>query len=245
MNASGRDDTALANCVLNGFATSLSICAAYFQIPLDELTPQLLAEASSSMRLAVCGDDSLGMLPRWEPERLESFKAATSANLKEFGFNAKLESSNRLIDCVFLGMRPYPTQKGWYWGKTIGRCTYKMPWSLKPQQRDLMAQITGVADMHVRCSPHVPIVADIARKIVALRAGAKRTPVRTDDNKPWEWTLESGVMYDEVTLQAVADVYHTSVDEVHELITAINGVERLPAVIDSDLWRRIISIDEL
>jgi hypothetical protein len=43
----------------------------------------------------------------------------------------------------------------------------------------------------------------------------------------------------------VADVYHTSVDEVHELITAINGVERLPAVIDSDLWRRIISIDEL
>lgn len=108
-----------------------------------------------------------------------------------------------------------------------------------------MAQITGVADMHVRCSSHVPVVFDIAKRITQLREGAKRTPVHVDDARPWEWTQESGCLYDDLTLEAVAQVYGTDVQEVQALICAINKVDRLPAVIDNDLWKRMIAQDEL
>jgi len=245
MNASGRDDTALANAVLNGVATMLSVCAAYHGCSLDELTEAKVLSTLANVRLGVCGDDSLGMLPRWDAARLLAFKAAVAANIREFGFNAKLETSTRIEECVFLGMRPYPVGGQWYWGKTIGRATYKMGWSLQPQLRDVMAHITGIADMHVKCSSHVPILADLALKICELRQGAKRTPVCADKAKPWEWTLESGVAYDDSTLQCVATLYGVTVADVRELIGAIHRVERLPAVIDSGLWRRIISMDEL
>lgn len=245
MNASGRDDTSLANNVLNGMASHLSAVAAYNEVPLDQVTIEMVAGARGKVRLAVCGDDSLGMLPRWGKDRLAKFKADMAYNISEFGFHAKLETSDTLTDAVFLGMRPYPTKAGWYWGKTIGRCTYKMAWSLKPQERDLMAQITGVADMHVRCSSHVPVVYDIAKRITQLREGAKRTPVLVDDARPWEWTQESGCLYDDLTLEAVARVYGTDVQEVKALICAINRVVRLPAVIDNDLWKRMIARDEL
>lgn len=100
--------------------------------------------------------------------------------------------------------------------------------------------------MHVLCSSHVPILADLAKKIAELREGAKRTPVRAvDPNRPWEWTLRAGVNYDECTLQAVAHIYHTTVDDVKSLIQAIERVERLPAVISHPLWERMIALDDL
>jgi hypothetical protein len=96
-------------------------------------------------------------------------------NLKLFGFVPKLFTSDRLEDCVYLGMRPYPTKSGWLWGKTIGRATYKLGWVTIKGDQDLMALMTGIADMHALCSRHVPVLSDIARKIVELRRGAKRT----------------------------------------------------------------------
>jgi hypothetical protein len=245
MNASGRDDTALANAVLNGFATMLSCAAAFHELPLGDLTPPLLQEAMQYIRLSVCGDDSLGKLPLWSPERLARFKCALADNIREFGFNATIETSYRLQDCVYLGMRPYPVAGEWLWGKTIGRATYKLGWSLQPQARDLMAHITGVADMHVRCSSHVPILSDLAHTIVRLREGAKRTPVRITEDKPWEWTLPREVKYDGETLKSVADLYGSTVNEVVALIKKIRAIERLPAMVDDDLWRRIIATDEL
>ncbi len=258
MNASGRDDTALANGILNGFATFLSVAAAWLDKPLRLLTVGDVRSMRASLLLSVCGDDSLGRLPPVSEERAARLRAAISENISKFGFEAKLCTSNRVEDAVYLGMRPYPAGGQWYWGKTIGRATYKMGWALDKGQ-DLMAHVTGIADMHVLCSSHVPVLSDLAAKIVELRGGAKRTPVKLDPNKPWEWTFKSGVKYDESTLAHVARVYSTrpspgnpdiphsevSVQDVKDLIEKIRGITQLPCVVGHWLWERMILIDDL
>lgn len=260
MNASGRDDTALANGILNGFASYLSACAALLEKSLFDLTLDDVMGCRPFIKLSVCGDDSLGSLPPMTEERMAKWRADMATNIAMFGFEAKLNSSTKLYDAVYLGMRPYPTRKGWFWGKTIGRSTYKMGFALLKPDMDVMAHITGIADAHVLCSSHVPILGDLAKKIVELRVGKKRTPKVLDPNRPWEWTYASGVPYDDLTLQAVADTYtqHDSpgnptlgpgttvtVADVKSLISAIESVQRLPCVVDHWLWRHMIKVDDL
>lgn len=260
MNASGRDDTALANGVLNGFATFLSACASYLEKPLAQLTVDDVRECRKFITLSVCGDDTLGRVPIGTDR--QSFERLMNYNLRLFGFVPKLCTSYRLEDCVYLGMRPYPTASGWLWGKTIGRATYKLGWVIKKGDNDLMATMTGVADMHVKCSRHVPVLYDLAAKIVELRKGAKRNPPEVDLNRPWEWiNINQQVDYDETTIASVArayttrslpgnvrdpdvDVYVTSRD-VLDLIEHIRAIKSLPCVVDHWLWRRMVTTDDL
>jgi len=260
MNASGRDDTALAHGVLNGFAAYLSACAAWLKVPLLSLTPRMVEGCKSDIILSVCGDDSLGSIPDCTQERLEIFCKDMATNISMFGFEAKLQASTKLYDAVYLGQRPYPTEKGWFWGKTIGRATYKMGWIIDDKQ-DLMAHLTGIAEMHTLCSAHVPVLADLAQAIVRLRKGAKRTPVKLDPDKPWEWTYKSGVPYDKTTLEAVVAIYNcrrtpttsemsavdtsVTIEELLALIEEIKGIEQLPHVIRSPCWERMIWVDDL
>lgn len=260
MNASGRDDTAFANAILNGFAAYLSVCAAWLDKPLRELTPSEVRACYSEVFISVCGDDSLGRVPFIPEERRERFCQQVKDNIALFGFEAKLASSYRLCDAVYLGMRPYPTRKGWFWGKTIGRAVYKMGWVCSKTPRDVLAHITGTHEMHLLCSSHVPIISDIARRVVELRGGAKRTPVRLDPDKPWEWTYQSGVDYDDVTLAAVAETYSVSrdrfretpgvehtltVSELRATIDAIKDIKQIPFTLDSEVIRRLVWYDDL
>lgn len=246
MNASGRDDTALANAVLNGFATYMSATAAILKKPVLEVSTQDIKLArASGLLLSVCGDDSLGKIPLRTREEEEDFIRRMNENIAHFGFEAKLETSRRLADAVYLGQRPYPTRSGWFWGKTIGRACYKMGWVTDPNSRDVMAHITGLAHMHLKCSSHVPVLSDMARRIADLREGAKRTEPRHDPNRPWEWTLPTGAGYDEVTLQAVAEVYGCTVSDVQGLCKQISELERIPAVIDHWLLKLMICKDDL
>lgn len=260
MNASGRDDTAFANAVLNGFAAYLSVCAAWLDKPLLSLTPTDVYSCYSEVFISVCGDDSLGRVPYMTVARREKFCRDVTANIALFGFEAKLMASDRLSDAVYLGMRPYPTRQGWFWGKTIGRAVYKMGWVCSKTPRDVLAHITGTHEMHLLCSSHVPIISDLARKVVELREGAKRTPVKLDPDKPWEWTYQSGVDYDDVTLAAVAETYSTyptttkacsgpdhsiTVADLKATISAIRSITQIPYQLDSDVIRRMIWFDDL
>lgn len=250
MNASGRDDTSLANAVLNGVATFMSLASAWFGVPVMSLEEWHLRKMRTICSLSVCGDDSVGALPPITQLRQQEFAKVMRGNIAEFGFEAKFFMSDKVSDAVYLGMRPYPVDGRWFWGKTIGRATYKVGWVLERGQRDYMAHITGVADMHCLCSAHVPILGDLAKRIVTLREGAKRTPVQRDPHKPWEWTLQGVSPYDESTLRAVADTYTTggvvvTVDDVKALIAEINSVTRLPCVLDHWLWKHMIHVDDL
>lgn len=245
MNASGRDDTALANGVLNGFATYLSACAAWLEKEVLELSILDLRRCSKVIKLSVCGDDSIGSLPPMTEEKANDFARRMAANIALFGFEAKLEHSPSLHKAVYLGMRPYPVNGQWFWGKTIGRAIYKLGWTMLEPGRDVMAHITGVADMHMLCSLHVPILSDMARKIVELRAGAKRTPVVKDENRPWEWTLSGSLPYARDTLGHVAEVYGLTVSDVELAIDNIRSIERLPCVLDCPILRWMIYCDDL
>ncbi len=259
MNASGRDDTSLANGVLNGFATYLSVCAAWLQIPLRELTPEMVRACRNDVVLSVAGDDSIGRLPPMSHERARKLAAEVRVNVARFGFVTKFAYSERLSDAVYLGLRPYPTAKGWFWGKTIGRASYKFGWLLDRGDRDPLAHVTGIADMHSLCSTHVPVLSDLARKIVELRNGKKRTPVSMDPNRPWEWTQKSGVEYDDTTLEAVAAAYTirprpgmevetemvVTAEDIRVLIGEIRAIERIPCVLDNWVWRHMVFADEL
>lgn len=250
MNASGRDDTALANAVLNGIATYLSVSAAWLRKDIFDLTVADVESCKNIILLSVCGDDSLGALPHVTPERRSQLCKDIAANIAKFGFEAKLEMSDNLADAVYLGMRPYPTRKGWFWGKTIGRSTFKMGWTLLKGKGDLLAHITGIADMHLLCSKHVPVLSDLAQRIVELRDGCKRTPPHMDCNKPWEWTFKGGVDYDDITIEYVAQMYSkcgkiVTPADVLDLIKTIKAVERLPCVVDHWLWRHMVFCDDL
>jgi len=254
MNASGRDDTALANGVLNGFATYLSLLAAWLDKPLMTLTDSDVCRGMGMIRLSVTGDDSLGCVPEMTDEVAEKFREQVGRNIAMFGFEAKFCMSRDLKDVVYLGSRPYPVKHAdghveWYWGRTIGRATYKMGWVLLDKPKDVMAQITGIADMHCLCSAHVPVLGDLARKIVELRRGMKRTPKEYDPNRPWEWTVSAGG-YSELTLEWVAAVYdrpyrRVTVAHVKELLALIADVQALPCVLDHWLWTHMIHCDDL
>lgn len=248
MNASGRDDTALANGILNGFATYLSACAAWLQVPVLELTLQQVSSCFGVIKLSVCGDDSIGSLPLVSEERMKRFAADMRLNISMFGFEAKLEHSTDISRAVYLGQRLYPVDGKWFWGKTIGRAIYKMGWVLLPggfHSRDPGAHITGIADMHCLCSSHVPVLCDLAEKIRDLRKGAKRTPVALDPDRPWEWPYSGGCRYDASTISYVAEAYNSTPQEVLDVIHTIRGIDRLPAVVSHPLLDRMIVLDDL
>jgi len=259
MNASGRDDTALANAVLNGFATYLSVTAAWFSISVRNVTVAHIRAMRAIFRLGVCGDDSLAKLPRVDAARQAQLRAAIAANLAEFGFEAKICSSEDILDVVFLGMRPYCTRSGKLWGRTIGRAAYKFGWCIKAEERDVMAWVTGVADAVVHTCTHVPVLYDMARRVSQLRDGAKRTEHHADPNKPWQEISGDGVPYDDLTLEGVARAYSrhstpgfevsaarmVTVKDLWGLIGEIRTIERIPCVIDHWLLRHMVAFDEL
>jgi len=250
MNASGRDDTALANGVLNGMVMTVSVAAAYLGVDLLSLTPAMLSSVLPMIKLSVCGDDTLGCVPIFDEDKRQNFQRDVCASVARFGFKAKMGTSYRLFDCVYLGCRPYPTEKGWFWGKTIGRSTYKMGWSVL-EEADLAARHLGICDMHRLCSSHVPVLSDLAKTTLRCRKGAKRTPVLLDPDKPWQWTQKSGVSYDEVTLAYLSDGYtgcgagEVTVQGLEILIKKISEIPAIPYVLDDPTWRAMVWADEI
>lgn len=251
MNASGRDDTALMNGVLNGIAATVSFAAAYWMVSPMELTVTQLKAFLPYMDLSVCGDDSLCALPPLTGEARAEFSRRVSANIRMFGFEAKMAIYDQVEDATYLGKMAHQTEKGWFWAVTPGRSSYKMPYIKRPSGRDVMAEMTGIADMHMKCSSVSPILYELAKRIVELRQGAKRTPVVLDPNKPWEWTLNAGVVYDQTTVECLAGRYSrkagvaVNASDIWRLIEKIRGVQQLPCVLDDPTWRLIIATDDL
>lgn len=257
MNASGRDDTALANGILNGVAMSLSLSAAFLGKSVWDLKPGDISGIKSEVFLSVCGDDTLARLPPGVDKA--ELKRLLVENVAQFGFECKVGMSEFIGNAVYLGNRPYPVGGTYYWGKTIGRALYKFGYVVDPKGRDVMAHITGVAEMHTQCSKHVPILADMAQRIVHLRAGRKRTVFKDDPYRPWAKTLNGALPYDDETLAFVAKVYSTepseffdpgvdrqiTVADLKTLIREIEAVPTLPFVLDNWVLRHLVVFDDL
>jgi len=248
MLASGRDDTALMNALYCGFTMGLAVAAAVRNKPLEDLDSEDILFATAYIRISICGDDTLGFLPKNLWPRRAQIMTSIQLNLSRFGLVSKLDCSNYLGSAVYLGMRPYnvPTPFGrqWLWGRTIGRAAYKMGWMLDLSKGDAAAWAFGVADSIVRTQPYVPLLSDLARKVVELSQGYKRTPVLADPHKPWtHWTPHENLgqlTYDDQTLHCLVLSYETPTHfgasqpvspttyDLHRSVGNIKKIDRLP-----------------
>lgn len=264
MNASGRDDTALANALLNGIAMLLSVTAAWYKLDLREVQEHHVIRISSDLLLSVCGDDALGFLPSCTMSDQLEFITRARQNLTAFGFKAKMFSSDRLEDAVYLGHRPIEVDGKWYWARTLGRCLYKLGWQCKVRG-DPTAHFHGICKMHGVCSSHVPILSDICKAWLAQRSGTKINAWQPDPNKPWEeMGRPAPDHYSDDTLRCLAraytvdrrpcrtdlsvqDVLVTEADVrncIQYVVTSVTEARGAPCVLDHWLLRHMVCVDE-
>jgi hypothetical protein len=259
MNASGRDDTALANAILNGFAMSLSAVAAYLGCSVWALTPMSVQRCLGFIRIAVCGDDSLGWAPAMSDLERSAFLQRLRQNIALFGFKAKAFASDRPEDGVFLAHRPLVVAGRYVWSRTLGRCLYKLGWQVGVSSgTDSAAWMHGVFDMHSRISMHVPVLADITECYLKDAAGRAKTPCVDEKRQNFTGVGEG---YDESTIVSLAAAYthHPSacrgdlnrrytvvtVDWIKDLIAYVRqAVKAKTTALDHPLLELMVELDE-
>lgn len=244
MNASGRDDTALANALLNGFAIFLSIVAAVENVPLSHVTRSMLGRARGWLWVAVCGDDSLVAVQRSVPL---DFRDRVSRNIAHFGFCAEAEKlvvTRNPFEHVFLGMRPYPLKEGWAFGKTVGRALWKRGWKLDQLDSHLPAWLRGVCIAELKWNNHVPFYSDYLRRTLTLLGEGPVVQVVKDPNKPWTDGMHTP-QYTEAAVRYVIDGYGLAPSAHETVLCELGSVSRLPWCLDSQVLNTIIDRDDL
>lgn len=229
-NASGRDDTALANALVNGVVLAMAFSAALHGVSTAEVTEEMMVRTSTMLNIAVVGDDSLvacnfDVMP---------LMGAIEEGIKSFGLVVKAEASTELLDVTFLGMMPYPVAGEYYWGPTLGRRLYKAYWQSDPRG-NLPAWTRGVAEQMLQF-PHVPILYEMAQRVDHLLTGFKKTKVVYDQYRVWAMARSSSTPphWDESTLVGLCHRYRNqglTVSLIHKDLSTLETVERLPAVV--------------
>lgn len=226
-NASGRDDTALANAILNGIVLSISIAAALSGKHVSEVEATDMARAQELCAIAVVGDDSLVAC---------SFDAAAYAGpiergIEAFGLKVKAQHSDELCDMTFLGMMVYPVAGELYWGPTIGRRLYKAFWQADPIGH-LPAWTKGVAEQLCMYA-NVPILYDLALKVKELLPKVPSTKVRADEHQVWKAKETVNPRWDDQTLEWVCRRFRSlgvTRGAILRDLAVISSIQRLPAV---------------
>ncbi len=241
-NASGRDDTALANALVNGIVLALSFAAALSGKSVMELTESDVLHASGRVRIAVVGDDSLVACDFDVKPKLP----AIEQSIRGFGLSAKVMSSPHLCDVTFLGMMPYPVGDRLYWGPTIGRRLFKAYWQAEPVG-NLPAWVHGVAKQ-MSLLQHVPILADIADRVLYLLRGAKVTEQRPDPNRVWVARSVACPRWDSTTVTWLCRRYRAfglTPSQVLADLEVVRGISRLPALVRLFTTDAALAADDL
>lgn len=243
MNASGRDDTSLANALLNGACMFLSLAAIFSGKEVESLTPGDIIRAKRIIHLSVCGDDSLALLPEL-PGGKKSFMAALSKTLARFGFDAgadKMKVSQNPFDFVYLAMRPYPHSGRWWFAKTIGRAIWKLGWQMDPSG-DAQAWMAGNAKQVTATQQIVPLLSDVAQAYLKGYSGPVRHEV--DAHRPWQRSSETPA-YDDSVIDYVCTGYDLGRAELADAIAHCRSIPQFPWVLDHSALRRILAVDEM
>lgn len=240
MMLSGRDDTALANAVLNGLAISCSFAAALAHKTVDQITTEDLNRASQLVRIAVVGDDSLVCCDF----EVAPYIDAILSGIRSFGLVAKEGHSNRLCDVTFLGCMPYLTRSGLFWGPTLGRRLYKAFWQAEATT-PLPAWTHGVADQmrKWRC---VPILSELGDRVCQLLKGQAVLTQSVQEDKPYQSRTAATARWDDLTVSWMADRYgainRACVDRD---CARIRDIRRLPCCMHSEVFQVCVGQDEL
>lgn len=240
-NTSGRDDTALANALVNGIVIATAFAAALNGISVTDVTVEHIVGIREKVQIAVVGDDSL--VACYFDVSLISDKVV--AGIREFGLIAKAQVC-QLHEVTFLGMMPYPVSGQYYWGPTIGRRMYKAFWQAEPVG-NLPAWTLGVAKQLAlyRC---VPVLSDIANRVVELLAGGKSTPVSHDPNRIWATRSSATPAYDITTQWFLCQRYSKqglTLAAMEADRRVVQSISRLPAVVKLFTTDAAVIADEL
>jgi len=242
-NASGRDDTALANAILNGVVISMSFAAALAGKEVSELNSEDLRFASECTHIAVVGDDSLVACSF----DVDQYKEAIIRNITGFGMVVKPQTTHSVLDLTFLGMMPYLANNRYTWGPTIGRRSYKAYWCVDPQACDLAAWTRGVAQQ-IMLYCNVPVMYDLACKIDSLLYGHKITKARAEEHSVWTQVDGPRDKWDAQTLDWVAARYSSAgltVAQIREDLRTITTIRRLPCVVHLWTLSAAVALDEM
>jgi hypothetical protein len=242
-NASGRDDTALANAILNGVVMSMSFAAALAGKHVGDLTSQDMFHASQCSSIAIVGDDSLVACSY----DVGVYKDEIIRNIRGFGLSVKAVITHSVLDITFLGMMPYLANCRYTWGPTIGRRSFKAYWKVDPAPCDLAAWTRGVAQqLQLYCN--VPVMYDLACKVDELLHGQKVTKAVTEEYSVWTQVDSPRDHWDSQTLDWVAARYSSAgltVAQITEDLQTISQISRLPAVVHLWTLNAAVVTDEL
>jgi hypothetical protein len=242
-NASGRDDTALGNAILNGVVMSMSFAAALAGKDVGDLTVEDMHHASLCTSIAIVGDDSCVACSY----DVEMYKDQIVKNIEGFGLSVKANTSYSVLDITFLGMMPYLANRRYTWGPTIGRRSYKAYWKVDPAPCDLAAWTRGVAQQ-LKLYCNVPVMYDLACKIDELLQGQKVTKMVADEYSVWTQVDSPRDHWDSQTLDWVAARYSNvglTVAQMTEDLQTIAKITRLPAVVHLWTFQAAVVTDEL
>lgn len=238
-NASGRDDTGLANALFNGLALSLSIAAALAGKKVADLVEEDLLRARELTNIAVVGDDSL-VCCSYDVKPIEG---AIVENLESFGLCVKAQSSYDLVDVTFLGCMPYLVAGQLYWGPTFGRRMFKAFWQ-RDHSMHLAAWTRGVAEQ-MRMFQCVPVMCEIAEKVVQLLDKQLVTEV-ADPNKPFQTRAEPTPRWDASTVDWLCRRYKWLTPQaIYRDLDVVDSIVRLPAVMRSEFFDIAAAADDL
>jgi hypothetical protein len=250
VNASGRDDTAVNNAIINAWLSFLGWLDAAHAADGREFT--LLAPNidrcrayAQEMNIGIVGDDLAGGVPaHW---RAHADRAERMA--ERGGFSCKMSFATRPEEMVFLGMRPYPVavhdgthwRKQLRWGKQLGRCMYKMGWQLQPTI-DGAAWIKGVAWATLIGDGHVPILRALALAVMRRTEGVSMK-IPTD---LWKYRLPEDrkqcVIIGE-TYAMMQRVYGVSAQQIESAEEALLRAPALPCVVQHPVLDQIMAVD--
>lgn len=250
VNASGRDDTAVNNAVVNAWLSflgwlSAGHAAAGRVFSLDNIDQQFCTELVAQMRIGIVGDDLAGAVPfRWQ-----RFSDQVEQLAESGGFSCKLTFVQHVDEIIFLGMRPYPVavyEDGVYrrrlrWGKQLGRCLYKAGWQLQPTV-DALAWGKGVAWATLIGDNHVPILRAFALAVLSRTDGVKMK-VPTD---LWRYHLterrEQRVITTD-TVDMMIRVYGVNLRDIEDVESAFLSAPQLPCILSHPTLDRIMAVD--
>jgi hypothetical protein len=246
MNASGRDDTALANAILNALVILVSTTCAYLGKRVASITPSDLQFAWIHLRIAIVGDDSLVFGPLLHETEHRAFQQRLSQNISEFGLDAddtKINVSNDPADAVFLGMRLYPVDGHWLWGRTIGRAVFKFGWKCAPMPPDRGSWMAGEAEAMSITHAHVPILSDLANAYLQWWQHGPRSRPPPDPYRPWT-TSGPRPAYQYDTLVHVSRIYGVPFPSLVSCISLIRSISQFPCVINHPALAQMCNHDE-
>lgn len=234
-NASGRDDTALVNALLNGLCLASAFAAELSGVELEQLEPHHYEKASRMCKISVVGDDSVVGC------NFDIGKIDVVRHLKRFGLIVKSETAQDIANVTYLGSMPYRVGNSWRWGPTLGRRLYKAFWKESSDGHPI-AWLRGVAQQ-LALNQHVPVLRELSEKILDLTKGPT-TKVQVDENRLWTVRTSATERWSDETLVHLAKRYDVPVSMILADLEIIKKIDRVPCVAYLPFVCHCVAIDD-